>query len=122
MGKRMSVVFCYTRRLARFLIGQRYSLYFAPPAIPTWRSSTRWCSSPGWRRAKLCDLGRHAGEARKLVRAQDERVSKELQLSGMKMPPLSDHDGCSLNAELRSAPAGGVRPTGNLFVPCKGTR
>jgi hypothetical protein len=33
-----------------------------------------------------------------LVQAQEERVSNELQLSGMKKPPLNEHDGCSYTA------------------------
>jgi hypothetical protein len=50
-------------------------------------------TTAGWRTATLCDLGRHEGEARELMRAKDERVSKESQLPGMKMPPLNEHGG-----------------------------
>jgi hypothetical protein len=76
----------------------------------------------GWRRAKLCNLGRYQGEARKLVRAQDERVSKELQLSGMNMPLLNEHDGCSPNADLRSAPAGAQKNSFSIVAIGRNSR
>jgi len=84
--------------------------------------STGTRSPPGWRRAKLCDLGRHDGEAGKLVRAQDERVSKESQLSGMKMPPLNEHDGRSLNAEPRSAPVGAQKNSFSMLAIGRNSR
>jgi hypothetical protein len=47
MGRRMSVVFCYTRRLARLLIAQMCSLYFAqsvppPAAFHSFLSPAPW--------------------------------------------------------------------------------
>ena len=56
------------------------------------------------------------------MRAQDERVDKELQLSGMKMPPLNEHDGCSLNAELRSAPAGAQKNSFSIVAIGRNSR
>jgi hypothetical protein len=47
----------------------------------------------GWRTATLCEPGKHSGESGELAQAQEERVSNELHLSGMKMPPPNDHDG-----------------------------
>jgi hypothetical protein len=50
-------------------------------------------SKAGWRREEPCDLGKRNAASAELAQAQERQVSGELQLSGMRTPPLSRDDG-----------------------------